>query len=108
MLLKDLDDPPTSLCTDEAVLARIHQRHLKYAGQRYADTLPNMLPRSNTSVFTHGDVAPRNIMIDRSGHITGVIDWKLAGWYPDYWEYINIMNPSMNDDWQSWMVRTAT
>lgn len=67
-----------------------------------------MLPRSNVSLFTHGDVAPRNIMVDESGHITGIIDWEQAGWYPDYWEYANIMKPSRDKDWQSWMDRTAT
>ncbi|MCJ1402549.1 hypothetical protein MMC11_005769 [Xylographa trunciseda] len=106
-LLKDLDDPPKPLCTEEALRDRIHQRYLRYAAQRYADTLPSMLPRSNVSVFHHGDIAPRNIMVDESGHITGIIDWELAGWYPDYWEYRNIMKPSMDDDWQVWMNHTA-
>jgi len=108
VLLKDLEDPPRSLHTDEAVRIRIHQRYLRYHGQRYADTLLSILPRSSDSLFTHGDVAPRNIMVDGSGHITGIIDWELAGWYPDYWEYANIMKPSRDKDWQSWMDRTAT
>jgi aminoglycoside phosphotransferase len=38
-------------------------------------------------VFTHGDIAPRNIMVSDEGHITGIIDWEYAGWYPEYWEY---------------------
>jgi aminoglycoside phosphotransferase (APT) family kinase protein len=66
-----------------------------------------MLPRSNVSVFTHGDIAPRNIMVDESAHITGIIDWELAGWYPEYWEYANMMKPSGDVDWQGWMHRTA-
>lgn len=106
-LLKDLEDPPRSLGSDEALRVRIHQRYLHYNGRLYEDTLPSMLPRSNASVFTHGDVAPRNIMVDQSGHITGIIDWELAGWYRDYWEYANIMKPSMDVDWQGWMDRTA-
>ncbi|KAK3176922.1 hypothetical protein OEA41_008248 [Lepraria neglecta] len=106
-LIKDLEDPPRSLYTDEAVRVRIHQRYLHYAGQRYAETLLDMLPQSSASIFTHGDVAPRNIMVDQSGHVTGIIDWELAGWYPDYWEYANIMKPSMDDNWQSWMDYTA-
>ena len=107
-LLQDLQDPLTSLNTDEAVRVRIHQRYLHYWGERYADTLPSMLPRSNISLFTHGDVAPRNIMMDEDCHITGIIDWEQAGWYPDYWEYANILKPSRDKDWQSWMDRTAT
>jgi aminoglycoside phosphotransferase (APT) family kinase protein len=105
-LLEDLVDPPRSLDSDEALRLRIYQRYRKYHGERYANTLLDMLPRSNGSVFTHGDVAPRNIMIKR-GHITGILDWELAGWYPNYWEYANIMKPSADEDWQSWMDRTA-
>ena len=106
-LLQDLEDPPRSLETDEALRIRIYQRYLHYNGRRYADELPSMLPRSKVSLFTHGDVAPRNIMVDESCRITGIIDWELAGWYPEYWEYANIMKPTRDKDWQSWMDRTA-
>ena len=46
-------------------------------------------------------------MVDESCRITGIIDWELAGWYPEYWEYANIMKPTRDKDWQSWMDRTA-
>ena len=108
VLLQDLEDPPSPLYSDEAVRVRIHQRYLRYFGERYAATLPTMLPQSKVSLFTHGDVAPRNIMVDENGNITGILDWELAGWYPEYWEYANIMKPSVDEDWQSWMDRTAT
>jgi len=29
-------------------------------------------------------------MVDK-GHIVGILDWQEAGWYPEYWEYINMM-----------------
>lgn len=35
--------------------------------------------------FSHADLAPRNIII-RKGKIVGVVDWALAGWYPEYWD----------------------
>ncbi|EJT96523.1 hypothetical protein DACRYDRAFT_112684 [Dacryopinax primogenitus] len=38
------------------------------------------------TVFTHGDLADRNIMI-RNGKISGLIDWETAAWMPVYWEY---------------------
>lgn len=107
-LLQDLEDPPRSLYTDEDVRIRIYQRYLYYNGQRYADKLLSMLPQSKVSVFTHGDIAPRNILVDGGCCITGIVDWELAGWYPEYWEYANIMKPSRDKDWQSWMDRTAT
>ncbi len=106
-LIKDLQNPPRPLNTDEEVRARIYQRYRRCGGDRYADTLPDMLPRCSESVFTHADVAPRNLIVDSTGHITGVIDWEMAGWYPDYWEYANIMKPTNDEDWQGWMDRTA-
>ncbi|KAF5646873.1 aminoglycoside 3 phosphotransferase [Fusarium sp. NRRL 52700] len=37
-------------------------------------------------VLTHGDISPRNIMVDGTT-ITGIIDWELSGFYPEYVEY---------------------
>ncbi|KAI9826020.1 MAG: hypothetical protein M1826_006818 [Phylliscum demangeonii] len=94
-LLKDLETPPTPLLTDQDVRSRIYRRYRHFHGERYADTLPDMLPRSRQSVFTHGDIAPRNILVDSGTYeVTGVVDWECAGWYPDYWECANIMKPS--------------
>ncbi|KAJ5351234.1 hypothetical protein N7452_000208 [Penicillium brevicompactum] len=39
-------------------------------------------------VFTHGDIAPRNIIIDEEGHVAAVLDWEYAGWYPVWWEFV--------------------
>ncbi|KAF4610644.1 hypothetical protein D9613_007160 [Agrocybe pediades] len=50
------------------------------------------------TVFTHGDLHLRNILIQRhpsvvsSGanttvRVSGIIDWTCAGWYPSYWEH---------------------
>jgi aminoglycoside phosphotransferase (APT) family kinase protein len=38
-----------------------------------------MLPHSELSVFTHGDIALRNILVDEQNNVTGVIDWEYAG-----------------------------
>ncbi|RDB18663.1 hypothetical protein Hypma_014698 [Hypsizygus marmoreus] len=37
-------------------------------------------------VFTHQDLAPRNMILDKSNRLW-VLDWELAGWYPSYFEY---------------------
>ncbi|KAF1952359.1 hypothetical protein CC80DRAFT_495427 [Byssothecium circinans] len=98
---------PAPLATDAAVRQRIYDRYYHFNGRRYEKELPSMLPRSSLSVFTHVDIAPRNIMVDKDAHVCGILDWESAGWYPDYWEYANIMKPTMDEDWQAWMDRMA-
>ncbi|KAL6882484.1 kinase-like domain-containing protein [Trichoderma longibrachiatum] len=47
------------------------------------------LSRKHQIVFTHGDLAPRNILVDeKTFKVTAVLDWEEAGWYPEHWEYI--------------------
>jgi len=36
-------------------------------------------------VFTHGDLAPRNIMVKMDGTVTAILDWGDSGWYPENW-----------------------
>jgi aminoglycoside phosphotransferase (APT) family kinase protein len=40
-------------------------------------------------VFTHGDIAPRNFIVDNERKLW-LIDWERAGWYPAYMEYATI------------------
>lgn len=45
--------------------------------------------------FTHADLNPRNILVNRAvwqdgslgWRVTGIVDWEMAGYYPEYWEY---------------------
>lgn len=106
-LLEDLKSPPRPLMSDSELRARIYERYLTCGGRRYENKLPDMLPRSDRSVFTHGDIASRNIMVDDQNTVTGILDWEYAGWYPDYWEYAQIMKPAFHGDFQDWMSRTA-
>ncbi|KAL1738701.1 kinase-like protein, partial [Schizophyllum fasciatum] len=53
---------------------------------------PAQLPRirarmrdDHRIVFTHGDLAPRNILV-RGDRIVAIIDWEESGWYPEHWE----------------------
>lgn len=100
---------PDPLASDVELRLRIYERYLDCAGRRYEKELPHMLPKSETTVFTHADIAPRNIMIGEGDDcpVIGILDWEEAGWYPEYWEYANIMKPSVDKDWQMWMERTV-
>ena len=42
--------------------------------------------RETRFVLTHGDLSPRNIMVDGS-KATGIVDWDNAGVYPEWAEY---------------------
>ncbi|KAK2743517.1 hypothetical protein FQN57_004814 [Myotisia sp. PD_48] len=42
---------------------------------------------SHEITFTHGDLNPRNILVDENRRICGVVDWENAGFFPEYWEY---------------------
>ncbi|KAK2809705.1 hypothetical protein FQN50_003550 [Emmonsiellopsis sp. PD_5] len=107
-MFEDFQQPSRHLETDLQLRTRIYERYIHCGGSRYKDQLFDMLPRSSSSVFTHGDIAPRNIMVDERHHITGLVDWEYSGWYPDYWEYAQIMRPScLSRDWQAWMDATA-
>ncbi|WEW55900.1 hypothetical protein PRK78_001335 [Emydomyces testavorans] len=102
----DIRHPP--LTDDKAVKEQIYNCYYANNGRAYENKLFDMLPCSKTSVFTHADISPHNIMFNHETcQITGIVDWERAGWYPDYWEYISIRRPSIYQDWQQWMDFTA-
>jgi len=40
--------------------------------------------------FTHGNLTPNNILVDESGRVCALIGWECSGWYPEYWEYVQM------------------
>lgn len=56
----------------------------------------NQTLKNHRTVFTHGDLQPKNIMVERLGNYDGrphfqitLLDWESAGWYPEFWEFYN-------------------
>lgn len=38
--------------------------------------------------FTHADISPENVLVDPdTGHVTAILDWEMAGFWPEWWEY---------------------
>ncbi|KAF2452992.1 hypothetical protein BDY21DRAFT_357636 [Lineolata rhizophorae] len=37
-------------------------------------------------VFAHGDLGFQNVLV-KDGHITALIDWEDASWFPEHWDY---------------------
>lgn len=66
--------------------------------------LKHALYEGHEIVFTHADLGPRNILIDDNGHVTAILDWEYAGWYPEHWEYIRAFR-TMNyqSDWVDYL-----
>ena len=52
-----------------------------------------------TKVFCHGDFQPLNILIDRSGRVTAIIDWECAGFSICGREYYEARARSRSDEW---------
>lgn len=80
-----------------------------YCGsQIYLQFLHNLTSpfRSSKCVFTHGDVHPTNIMVQRNDcgeyHISGVIDWERSGFYPEDFECTKITNCLATDETDDW------
>lgn len=109
-LLGSSNDAVASDMDDDALRDRIYTRYVAHNGLSYRDghTVADLLPRSKASVFTHGDIGARNIIVDENDHITALLDWESSGWFPDYWEFAQMMKfcDPLEHDWQDWMVKT--
>ncbi|KAI0648562.1 kinase-like domain-containing protein [Trametes meyenii] len=55
------------------------------AGGKEHIALYEQFDLSRRAVFSHGDLQPCNVMVD-GGHVSGIIDWAEAGWYPYFWD----------------------
>lgn len=50
-------------------------------------------------VFTHGDLLAHNILIDKEGSLSGILDWESAGWCPEYWDFTTMMRWGKDSWW---------
>ncbi|KAI6885883.1 hypothetical protein KC363_g2073 [Hortaea werneckii] len=61
-----------------------------FRAEYYRQCLPKILCRCD-SLFTHGDLQRKNVMVEKdqggSGWKVTILDWEFSGWYPSYWEY---------------------
>ncbi|KAI0202604.1 kinase-like domain-containing protein [Astrocystis sublimbata] len=66
----------------------------------YWGQITTQLKAEFSIVFTHGDIAARNIIVS-DGKIVALLDWEFAGWYPEYWDYVFTLNGLDNQDWET-------
>ena len=50
------------------------------------------------AIFTHNDLSPRNILVSKSGIITGILDFEFAGFFPVEEDFTNNIVHG-RDDW---------
>lgn len=73
-------------------LDHYRQMLMLFCTEQYTESLLSRIPRNDAIQFTHGDLLPKNIVVEGST-ITGVIDWATGGFYPAYWEYCRMHDP---------------
>lgn len=81
---------------NRGILMRLGQKESPH----YIRLLQGMVDRTlkgHKIVFTHGDLQPKNIMVERNEYCEDgssdfkitLIDWNLSGWYPEFWDFCN-------------------
>ena len=53
----------------------------------YRRMLHQAMSETHEIVLTHADLRPANIIV-RDGAIVALLDWEVAGWYPEYWDFV--------------------
>ncbi|OAF61864.1 hypothetical protein VC83_01461 [Pseudogymnoascus destructans] len=79
---------------NEGMLKHLAQNNSAIYVQFLRDLINDTL-HGHKTVFTHGDLQPKNIMVNRisspedseSRFEIHLIDWEAAAWYPEYWEF---------------------
>ena len=86
------NDVPEFHATIEKVIKKKHDSY-------YAELLVESLGFNHPIVFTHGDLAPRNILVSGTT-IVSLLDWEFGGFYPAYWETQKIAyTAKWDEDW---------
>ncbi|KAJ3776962.1 kinase-like domain-containing protein [Lentinula raphanica] len=70
-----------------------HRLLMTFGTEEYARELLANFPQDCPIYFSHGDLVPRNILVEGST-ITGIVDWSMAGFYPEFWEYCRMYDES--------------
>jgi hypothetical protein len=67
-------------------------------GGKVMDSKEQSCLKTDSFVFTHHDLAPRNILLTSSSKLW-LLDWDFAGFYPVYFEYASMQNFNIPKQW---------
>ncbi|KAI1044434.1 hypothetical protein LB505_013426 [Fusarium chuoi] len=60
----------------------------------------NQLPDDSGIVFAHADISWENILLaPETGAVIGIIDWEMAGFWPEWWEYRKALYGGRPREW---------
>ncbi|KAF8889274.1 kinase-like domain-containing protein [Infundibulicybe gibba] len=78
---------------NEFMISRFEFMKNTAAGVVELEELRNLVHQTprRTVLFTHSDIMPRNIILDPKNDIASILDWEMAGWRPEQWEYLKSM-----------------
>ncbi|KAJ6444994.1 phosphotransferase enzyme family domain-containing protein [Purpureocillium lavendulum] len=66
----------------------------------WADRYRRVLSDNSSVLFSHSDLSWENILVDEaSGDVTAVLDWEMAGFWPEWWEYRKALYGSRGQPW---------
>ncbi|KAJ3482341.1 hypothetical protein NLG97_g7595 [Lecanicillium saksenae] len=57
---------------------------------------PKVFKSQYESKVTHSDLHLSNILV-HAGQLSGIIDWEISGFYPEYWEFAKGMTADLNN-----------
>ncbi|KAI1388672.1 kinase-like protein [Hypoxylon trugodes] len=81
--------PDYTLCfTEDEVRENLAQRLRGRMNDRILNEFMARMPATKPFTFSHSDIHGANIMVE-DGQFTGLIDWELAGFYPEWWDFVN-------------------
>lgn len=64
------------------------------------------LPDDDEVVFVHADISDENILVDEAtGAVAAILDWEMAGFYPQWWEYRKALHGSRETMWWAELLR---
>lgn len=85
----------------EQLMAQL-MRYAPARESRYRSRLPD----DDEVVFVHADISDENILVDEAtGAVTAILDWEMAGFYPQWWEYRKALHGSRETMWWAELLR---
>ncbi len=60
------------------------------------------MPPAGPYTFTHSGLYNENVVVDKAGNVTGILDWEFSGYYPVWYEYVITMTNGISQDDADW------